>query len=92
MTFAEWVSTQPYGTLTRLMRETGVSYMTLLAMKKGRPARGSIASKVSEATRVVDEHGNVGEPAVSIVELVCPPASAQSGEHPAAPTAERRGA
>lgn len=83
MTFAEWVQTQPYGTLKRLERELGVAYVTLQAMKRGRPAHGRTAKLVSDATRPTPDQ----EPAVTIVELVCPaaPAAAQ-------PTAERRGA
>ncbi|MFW6087508.1 MAG: hypothetical protein ACODAG_09915 [Myxococcota bacterium] len=64
MYFWEWAEQQPKGTLTRIQRETGVGYNTLMRAKRGEPiAHYETAKTISIAT-----HG-----AVSIEEL-CEPA------------------
>jgi hypothetical protein len=51
MTLADWVKKQGRGAISRLMRETGLAYTTILAARDQRwTARGDTARKISEAT------------------------------------------
>jgi hypothetical protein len=51
MRFREWVDTQPKGTMTRIQRETGLGYTTIMRARRGEPiAHYETAKRISDAT------------------------------------------
>ncbi|MCC7542380.1 MAG: hypothetical protein IT379_39545 [Deltaproteobacteria bacterium] len=66
MRFPEWVDSQGHGVMTRIQRDTGVGYTTLM-----RARRGELIGEYATAKRISEATGG----AVSIAEL-CEPAEA----------------
>jgi hypothetical protein len=79
MTLGQWVDSQPVGEVTRIMKLTGLAYITVLGIRWGNRCRYDTAEKISKHV-----------PACSIAELCTGVANKPKGKAKARPKAKRK--